>query len=316
MFEAIHRAGVRALVFVVAVASAAAAVGLVTARPAAAATMTTRDGPFVYADAAGDSKSAPDITKVTLTSPSDGVVAFDVSLGSVQDLAGDAAVVVAIDSDRNPATGGKLGAEFIVGASSTGAGLLRWDGANFSGFDHQSISPQLSGGELTFTLTLGDLGVTTFDFLVVSVAGDDGDVAPESGRFTYPQAVAPTAPATPTTPTTTTPAAPTPPAAPVTAPAPVTPKIVSTVVPLGILFPKAGRVLRVRGMKVKLSTNTIVSPETVTCTLRLGRVQLAPLAGGCAWLIPKSYRKKRLSLTIVTTYRGSRGSLTLPVVPE
>jgi hypothetical protein len=239
---------------------------------------------YVYTDAGGDSKSAPDITKVTATDGGDGTVSFAIDLASGGDLADGRLVVLSIDADRNHGTGDSMGGEFVVAAGTGGLLLLHWQGQDYAPADHHPMNPTLGGGRLTFTLTLADVGVSAFDFAVVGIHGNDDDVAPESGSFSYPQA----------------------------APAP---QISGVVIPATALFPKAGKVFRVSGIQVRLASNEIVAADSVSCSLAY-RGAMLKSARPCAWLIPKQYRKKLLTLTLTVSYGGATKTITLPVRPR
>jgi hypothetical protein len=243
----------------------------------------------VYTDSSGDSKSAPDITQVTLTPNADGsAVALDIPLGSDR-FENDGILVVELDTDRNRATGDEMGGEFVIVVGSRGLFIAR--GSDHSSFDHHALDATLSGGHLQLTLTLSDLGVTSFDFTVLTGRGNDVDAAPDDlPAFTYPQAVS-------------TPAA------------PAAAQIRSVILPAGALFPKAGSQLRIPSLQVTLTDDTIVTADTLMCSLSFRGKPLAPSAP-CTWKIPKSYRSKKLMLSVHVGYHGSTSDLTIPVVPR
>ncbi len=237
---------------------------------------------FVYTDAAGDNASAPDIQKVTLNDAGDGTVGVEIDLAAGIPNDGSA-LMFGIDADRNQQTGDN-GDEYMVFIGPDSAGLARWDGSNWSTFNHQAISPNMVGGRTTFTLTLADLGVSVFDFWVGAAHGNDEDDAPEHGMFTFPQTA-------------------------------TKPSIQSVLLSASALIPKAGKTLAIPSVQVKLSTNQIVSADSVTCTLTYKGKAIAPV-GTCAWKIPKAYRKKRLVLTLNASYQDATSTLTLPVFPR
>jgi hypothetical protein len=199
--------------------------------------------PNVYTDASGDNTSAPDIQKVTLTDAGDGTVGVEIDLAA-EIPADGSAVFMGIDADRNSQTG-RNGSEFTVFLFPDGASLTKWDGSTWAPFTHQAISPNEVGGRLTFTLTLADLGVQSFDFWVGSAHKDDLDIAPEDGIFTFPQTEA-------------------------------KPSIQSIVLSATALFPKAGKVFAIPSLSVKLSTNQITGADTMSCTLSYKGKALAP----------------------------------------
>jgi hypothetical protein len=277
MFPALSRAGLGRI------SLAAAVLALVALGATAGA---ARAGtPSVYTDASGDNASAPDIQRIVMTDNGDGTVGVEIDLAAAVPDDGGSDVVLGIDADRNAQTGEPhTGFEYLVVVTASGVGIGKWDGSNWSAFNHQSLSPNAVGGRVTFTLTLADIGATEFDFVVVSVHGNDSDGAPENGVFTYPQTVA-------------------------------TPQIQSIMLPLGALVPKAGKTLAVPSLQVKLSTNQVVSADSVTCTLSYRGKAIHPV-GTCAWKLPKADKKKRLALTITATYQGATATMTVPVIPR
>jgi hypothetical protein len=240
----------------------------------------------VYTDASGDSASAPDIQKVVLTDGGNGTVAVEIDLAATIPNDGSSGVIFAVDADSNPATGNDQGWDYAVIANATGAALVKWDGSNFSDFTHQPISPGLNGGTLTFTLTLADLGSpTAFDFVVGGANGNDVDVAPDSGEFHYPLVVA-------------------------------KPTIKSIIINSIVLAaPKAGKIFRIPSVQVTLSTDEIVTADSVSCTLTYKGHAIKRI-GPCAWRIPLAYRHKHLTLHLIATYQGATGTLMWPITPR
>lgn len=261
--------------------------------PASADTKT----PSIYTDPTGDSATASDVSKLTLT-PGNGTVMFDIAYTGA--LGSDGGLAVGIDADRNPQTG-SAGVDYLYIAASDGAAFAKWDGTQWVSFSHQPTNPALTSTDLTFTITLADIGgVTTFDFFGGSLRGNDADYVPDSGFATYPLAVAPP----PTT--TTTPQPPSPPPA---------PTVKALLIPSGVLLPKAGKVLRVPRLQLLLTDGTSVPVETQTCTLKYKGKKL-PSSGGCAWKIPTAYKKARLVLTITYTFGGFLKTTSWPVYPS
>lgn len=262
----------------------AALIALVALAAFSAAGAARADTSYVYPDVAGDSASAPDIQQVTLTDNGDGTVGVRINLAAV--IADDGSCVLfGIDADRNPKTGDPdMGMEYIVMADVTGAGFGKWDGSQFTSFTHQSIAPTLDGGELAFTLTLADLGVTSFDFVVAGYHADDIDVVPDDGVLTYPQA-------------------------------PAKPTLKSVMVGMSVLMPKAGKKLAVTTVQLRLSDDEIVNSQPLSCTLTYRGKKLPPVKK-CTWNIPKSYKGKTLTLNLAVTYQGDSRTISLPVTPQ
>jgi hypothetical protein len=267
--------------------AAAMAVGSASGVGPASADNTT---PSTYNDPTGDSGTAPDITRVTMT-PGSGIVTVDITFTG--DLGSDANLVLLIDADRNAATGSN-GYEYLLNGSAAGLAFGKWDGTEFAGFDHQPTNPELSSTDMQFTITLADIGgVSTFDFVSGSVRGNDTDVAPDNGA-TYPSAPPPPPPPPP----------------------PPAPTVKAVLLPNAIFTAKAGGVLHVGRLQVQLSDGSVASVSNQTCTLTLKGQKLKALAGGCAWKLPKADRGKRLTLTVHYTYAGKARVTTSPVYPR
>jgi len=257
----------------VAVLAALALVGAGAARAGTA---------YVYTDAAGDSVSAPDVQKVTLTDGGNGTVGVEIDLAA--NIADDGSCVAfMIDADRNSLTGSPIGVEYMVYADAHGASMSKWDGAEWADVDQPSLVPGLVAGRLTFTLTLSDLATTGFDFIVAAVHDNDIDLAPDDGRSTYPEADA-------------------------------KPTIQAVMVNATALLPKAGKTLSIPSLQLRLSTDQIVSSDSLTCTLTYKGTQLQPVRN-CTWKLPKTLKGKKLTLKMTATYQGETQTVTLPVRP-
>src|SRR5579884_3114011 len=147
------------------VATTAAVLALVVPAASSAA------GPATYTDRTGDSATAPDIQRILVTD--NGTTwGFEIDLGSVQDLADNSVVALALDTDRSASTGDSTGIDYAIFASAGGLAFDKWDGTTFSPFAHTSTNPALSAGRLMFTVTKADVGSpAAFDFYIVSEIG-------------------------------------------------------------------------------------------------------------------------------------------------
>jgi len=240
---------------------------------------STAAGPATYADRTGDSATAPDIQRIVVTD--NGTTwGFEIDLASVQDLADNSVVGLALDTDRSTSTGDSTGIDYAIFASAGGLAFDKWDGTTFSPFTHTPTNPALSAGRLTFTVTKADVGSpAAFDFYVVSVHGNDQDVAPDgNGVFTWPL---------PT---------------------------VQRVLVAGAPVAHAGKLFSVTGVRAQMSDQSTVAPTSVTCALTLGGKAL-PKAAPCAWRIPKTARGKTvvLKLTIVVGSTTATRTIALKV---
>lgn len=253
-------------------AAIAAVVAIVLIPTGSAATMAD---PVTYADPAGDAKSAPDLTNVAvMLDPGSGALVFGIDLGADDQLAGGAGVFIALDTDRNSATGDRTGSDYLVGVFSNAAGILKWNGSDMVPFNHAPMLLSRSARNITVGFCACDIGTQTFDFAVFSVRGDDIDVAPDSGA-TFP-----------------------PPAQSIT--------IQSFVYTPKPFLPKAGRRFTIKPLGIRLAeTNEVVAPDSLSCTAKLGAKTLKGSGtGGCSWLIPKKTRGKKLNVTVQVSYQG------------
>jgi hypothetical protein len=142
------------------------------------------DAPARYRDPAGDAGAAPDIATVTMTQMDAGTLAVSIVLAQPTDLGRSGWIIMGIDTDRNPHSGGMHGSEAIVLANGERAVLLRRIGGHFRPTEH-AIHAHLTGDELAFTLQLADLRARAFDFAVATLR-QNADVAPDRGVFAYP----------------------------------------------------------------------------------------------------------------------------------
>lgn len=272
----------------IAMGALAVGLGLVPVGGAGAAARAS-DVTDVYPDPAGDVPSAtivPDIAQVTLTSAADGTVAFDIRLAANNDLhsappeRGLSWIFVAIDSDRNSATGGDWGDFVAYQIGPSRFAFRRWDGSAYVDFPRHDMAQHFNGSDLAFTLALGDIGANGFDFWVTGGNLGDTDRAPNNGSYAYP------------------------------------PTISSLVVPALLLRPKAGRIYRIQGITARISNETTASPDALSCILAYHGAPLRSLAGGCAWKIAKRYRGKTLRLALAATYRGASATFDFVVRPR
>jgi len=251
---------------------------------AAAGAARAAGTPYVYTDKAGDSASAPDIQKVVLTDNGDGTVGVEIDVAAVLPDDGDSMVLFGIDADKNRSTGDQIGLEYGVGVDATGVWMMKYDGGDWTPYNHAPSSPTIVGGRLGFTLTLSDFGVTSFNFIVLSFHGDDSDAAPEYNAFAYPDQTA-------------------------------RPAIDSIVLSAVALFPKAGTTFTFATPQVKLTTGDIVAADSVTCTLSVKGKAIAPVRQ-CAWKIPKADKAKHLVLKVTAVYGASTKTVSLAVTPK
>jgi hypothetical protein len=157
--------------------------------------------------------------------------------------------------------------------------MARWNGSTFADPTRPgSLTFGYSDGAAVFTINRADLPPTAdpLRFWIGTTDNIDDpanfDPAPEIGVFTYEFSE--------------------------------TVAIDSVVVPAPILHPRAGRVVSARGVRLRLSTDEVVKPDRLTCSLKLAGRTLPPMAGGCTWRVPPSAAGKRGALVVTLSYGG------------
>ncbi len=175
-----------AVVVLTAIASVAAV------RPAAQeaqAALVAAPRPFVFFDAIGDGKGAPDITSVTAARDASNRLTFVVNVADHPSLKRGESLWIWIDADRKVATGDQEGFGFDVrlvlgwlsGDAEPTYDVGVWDGSQWAPSDVQAdVEYHLHG--LRFTVAGGDLGIgRSFRIGVQSARRGAFDVAPNSG---------------------------------------------------------------------------------------------------------------------------------------
>jgi hypothetical protein len=201
-----------------------------------------------------------------------GAPAVGIQLANNDDLS-SAGVLVLFDTDRNPPTGNQLGAEYEILVTQSAWAFLKWDGSQMSPFSHQPVVVGRTAGALAIAFCSCDLGTQSFNFGVGAVRGNDVDIAPDNGVWSFPQ--------------------------PLTA-------ISFASILVSPLVPKAGKRFTVTVMGAKLDSDEIVMPDSYSCTATLaGRVLKGSGTGGCSWALPKKARGKKLVVDATVSYKGA-----------
>jgi hypothetical protein len=150
-----------------------------------------------FPDAAGDTRSAPDITGVTISNDDGGLVTIRVSIANRTGLAAADEIDVGIDADQSPDTGSAFyggEAEFDLSGSEATFWLPGSDG-----YYHKSVAPAslqagFTGGAAIFSFKASELGITAgFNVYVTAFGKVGGDLAPDIRTFNH-QLVAGTVP--------------------------------------------------------------------------------------------------------------------------
>ncbi|MEX1358449.1 MAG: hypothetical protein WD981_07490 [Gaiellaceae bacterium] len=240
-----------------------------------------------FKDAAGDSGAAPDFTGVDVGNDVvAGPIVFWIKLENRStDLTGDDVVFLLIDVDRNPETGDEDGAEYAVGVDAESVWIDRWDGEAYVEMESSSLAATFFRSDrfLRVTIHPADLGgPSSFDFFVLSFAGEDVDAAP-NGPPWWSYTLAGGRP---------------------------------SLLALGLLLnpkaPAAGKALTATMAVGRGDTLGLLDQGKVTCRLLVGGKALkaarAAFAQGlpqCRWNLPRAAKGKALKGTISASFGGS-----------
>ena len=226
-----------------------------------------------YYDKSGDSKSAPDLTKLVVTNTAPGQLRFNVSVATAKTLVGSTLIVL-LNTDLKRATGDTLGNDFGIVALQQGIRFASFDGdASAQVTPSRSMDPRLKNGVLSFTLTLADVGnPTTFALSVAGVRGNDVDglLAPDGSPYLYP----------------------------------AKPEIQRVWMPLLSFTPKAGTIYRPGKIGFMLADGSPEAKIDISLELRVAGRVLKPLPGGKAWSIPGSLKGKSGVLKVTFSSGG------------
>lgn len=239
-----------------------------------------------YADPAGDSGAAGDITSVTVVGDKNsGQVVFRVS-GSNLATSETNLLFLTIDSDANPLTGDLTdnGSDYWFGMDDSTYGFEHWDGSRW--VDSPDLTVRITGNTnaITVSVNRSELGNTAdFNFAASTLNLSDrtSDYGPNDGAYNYSLEV--NGPQINSVDVKTTPS--------------VGPRAGKrfVVVPTGLRLPPDGRAIA-----------TPVLPESYSCTAKLGAKQLAGSGtGGCSVAVPKKKaRGKQLTVQLTVVYQG------------
>jgi hypothetical protein len=243
-----------------------------------------------YADPAGDSGTAGDITGLNVTSDPSGQIVFRID-GSGLSTSETNETWLLIDADANPSTGDpdSLGADYLFGVDNDTYWPARWDGADW--VTNSYATARVSGGSrgLMISVNRSELGNTSelnFWAEAYDSVNKRWDDAPDDGMFNYSlklQGVH------------------------------ILEALVQTTPVAG---PKAGKsfVLLPTALKLPPDGSTSAAqpkPESYGCKATLkGRALAGTGTGGCTWRLPKNARGKTLKVVLTVTYQGTSVSFT------
>lgn len=153
-----------------------------------------------FADPAGDSGNAPDITAVSVSNDDAGTVTFLVTIANRPVLGPQDMLVLAMDIDGN-ASNGVSGIDYAAAMGPGFAMLVSGAGGTFVPAAVPSFSGSYQGGVATFAVNRSDIGnpSTIVFFLQSSADGGDtaGDDAPDGTAIWRYQPIIAAAPVAP-----------------------------------------------------------------------------------------------------------------------
>lgn len=237
-------------------------------------------GSQVYADSAGDAPGgAPDVTQVTVSHKLAGDVTFQIAFANRSIVAGTDEMWLSLDVDQNNSTGWVDGTDVDILVPGDRGGTVAW----IFKYPAESSTTRIpvSWANNTATLTFLKQAVgdpkTAFDFSLMTHTGGDYDLSNmeftphgDVGEWTYS----------------------------------LTTDIAAIQLPKVVTTVKAGKVFTVRSSTVKLTTDEVFTPDTLTAKATVKGKALKPLADRLAWKVPKASKGKTLVVTTNATYQG------------
>lgn len=233
----------------------------------------------VFADSAGDAPGgAPDITQVSVSHKLAGEITFAIAFANRGMIAGQDLVIVSLDSDQNPTTG-DYGEDYFVGVS----GVMPSVALLYRGESLVAMLPvNWANSTMTVVLNKSQIGSTKgLDFMLVSHTGGDmslqnTEFVPHYGMSSYSLAV----------------------------------EIAQVQLPKVVTTVKAGKLFSVGGATIKLTTDEVFTPESLTAKATVAGKALKPVAGGLAWKVPKAAKGKKLVVKLTASYQGMQSTQT------
>lgn len=145
--------------------------------------------PSKTSDPVGDSGAAPDVSAITVSSTdsSAGILTFQVQLANRPAPPSDEVILVALDTDSNPATGGG-GSEYALAYSGGDYFSFKWNGTSFVLANAPSFQGVYTTSMVSFQISAFDAGVgSSFGYRVVASSADDSahDFVPDSSETVY-----------------------------------------------------------------------------------------------------------------------------------
>jgi len=244
-----------------------------------------------YTDPSGDNGADADVGVVSVSSGADGYLHVKLNVANMPALLSPGSIALGLDTDRNEATGGGSGADYlIVVVLDDASGIFtKWDGSTYAVEDvpQGELRYLVGGGGLEFLIRPSLIGApTSFGFWAGVATGaieeDRFDRAPDTGAWIYESR---------------------PVQQPAPAPAVSVERVDATFVPAP---PRSGTTFRPALVRIKLSTGRWLVTNSYRCVATLGGNAIRGTGrGGCTLKLPKNAKGKRLRVTFFVTYKGN-----------
>src|SRR2546422_7569522 len=143
-----------------------------------------------YADQAGDSSTAGDITGITVMGDKPtGQIVFRMS-GSNLSTSPSMLTFLAIDSDANPATGDPSwhGADYAFVVDDSSYGFFHWDGSDWVEAPYTTVRVMGGGNSMLISVNRSEIGNTSefnFEGRTLNTDTRASDYAPDDGMYDY-----------------------------------------------------------------------------------------------------------------------------------
>ena len=123
-----------------------------------------------YKDPAGDGRSGPDVTSVSVRNDDEGTLTFTIAWPGIEPLAKHNEIALLIDTDRNKDTGADAGADVVIefdGDPTDSYGgrwyFNRWDGTKLGAADASTGEATFEAGDIEMSINAKDLFGRPFD---------------------------------------------------------------------------------------------------------------------------------------------------------
>jgi len=137
----------------------------------------------VYDDARADAPRAPDISSVAVATDDSGLLTLKVSFANRTGLLSSDLLVVGLDVDRDKRTGGPMGMDYALSATTAGVELGVWNSSSWTGSGYVPIpgaaTMSASNDSVSLSTTVGRLGALMavrrprLRFVLVAIADTD-----------------------------------------------------------------------------------------------------------------------------------------------